>query len=182
MPHRASKRPTRESQARSAVMNLSGGRTDSPNAFGWKSDSSPRQTHFHNNDKTIISPATEIDPEAKAKLRKINKPMKSGTPTTSSPNRAPVPRDRLDRRFGRAGSLSVFGQKRYGALRDIVVSRSTIRSRFYRRGTNDEVLRIVHPSPREGRERELDTQDRGYGDRSIRQQPSRAMTPIHGNR
>jgi hypothetical protein len=68
-------------------MGLSGGRTDSPNAPGC---SSPRQTPptEDTNDTTVIRDAIDTQPEAKAKLRKSNKPMKSGTPPNSSPNRA----------------------------------------------------------------------------------------------
>jgi hypothetical protein len=66
-------------------MTLLDGRTDSPTALGWQF--SPCQTHSCENHKTVIRHAADIRSEAKAKLRKTNKPMKSGTRPTSSPNR-----------------------------------------------------------------------------------------------
>ena len=85
-------------------------RTDSPTAPGC---SSPCQTYSCENHKTVIRHAVDIRAEAKAKLRNINKPMKSGTRPTSSPNRAALRyRATYTQVFGRTGSSSVFGQKR----------------------------------------------------------------------
>ena len=119
----------------------------SPNALG--RISGPAQIQLHDNDKTIISPATEIDPEAKAKLREINKPMKSGTPITSSPNRAAMRyRATYTRKFGRTGSLSVVGQKRCAprAVTSLSLVRTTRScSRIQSRGDSKDngVARVV---------------------------------------
>jgi hypothetical protein len=92
-------------------MALLNGWTDSPTTLGWQF--SPCQTYSCENHKTVIRHAADIRAEGKAKLREINKPMKSGTPITSSPNRTATRcRATSLTRFGRTGSLSVVGQKR----------------------------------------------------------------------
>ncbi len=147
-------------------MALLDGRTDSPTALGWQF--SPCQTYSCENHKTVIRHATDIRSEAKAKLRKINKPMESGTRPTSSPNRAAMRcRATSSSRFGRTGSLSVFGQKRcapaqrhhclsFGPLARARVSRAEATPK------DDGVPRVVIPLC-EGQEREPDAPDRGYG-------------------
>lgn len=161
-------------------MEVPAGRIGSPNALDRSSD--PRQTHSSINDKTVITHETEIDPEAKAKLRKINKPMNRGRALIRPrPEQQSVPRDLY------SPSLVVLVLHR-SSVKSIVVRSEALLSlvqpltRVSIARGGDEVVRIVHPFPREGHEREPDTQDRGYGDRSIRQQASRAMIATHGNR
>jgi hypothetical protein len=143
-------------------MAFSNGRTASPTASGCYS---PCQTHSCENHKTVIRNAADIRAGGNAKLRKINKPMKSGTPITSSPNRAAVRcRATVLGKNWSSGPLSVFGQKRCAhTQRRHCLSWDTY-SRIQSRddSTTDGVPRVVS-SGREGCEREPDAPDRGYG-------------------
>jgi hypothetical protein len=164
-------------------MVLLDGRTDSPTALGWQFG--PCQTHSCENHKTVIRHAADIRSEAKARLRKINKPMKSGTRPTSSPNRTATRcratvsgRDLVVLALYRSSVKSVVLPRR-----GITVSRSdhslVLAYSEQRRLQGQWSAASRHSSLREGQERKPDTPDRGYGG-PLGRQHSSASHPIDG--